>query len=74
MAEESVKQKMLRVARKVLVTDPHRRGELENTWYVLIRHAGQHESSNPHPPIFPTVMLQEELLFLHDSRFQSQIN
>jgi hypothetical protein len=31
MAEESVKQKMLRVARKVLAADPHRRGELENT-------------------------------------------
>ncbi|KAI9432484.1 hypothetical protein H4582DRAFT_1104054 [Lactarius indigo] len=46
MAEESVKQKVLRVARKVLAADPHRRVELENVYHAT-------RSFNSLPARFP---------------------
>ncbi|KAH9174535.1 hypothetical protein EDB89DRAFT_1951406 [Lactarius sanguifluus] len=51
MAEESVKQKVLRVARKVLTADPHRRVEPGNAYYFPNSHATR--SFNSLPSRFP---------------------
>ncbi|KAF8267416.1 hypothetical protein EI94DRAFT_1325284 [Lactarius quietus] len=53
MAEESVKQKVLRVARKVLAADPHRKGESENTYYAPNSHATRSFKGNSLPARFP---------------------
>lgn len=53
MAEESVKQKVLRVARKVLAADTHRRGEPENVCYFPNNHATRSFNGNYLPTRFP---------------------
>ncbi|KAI9453464.1 hypothetical protein BJY52DRAFT_1189567 [Lactarius psammicola] len=82
MAEESVKQKVLRVARKVLATDPHRRVETENAYYFHNNHVTRSYNSLParfplpkpikqkHIPTWPTTQLVDtDSLGLYPFRF-----